>query len=40
VVRLGAKDAPVPCSRYLEDNSIPLTEDIVEAARKLVKGEI
>lgn len=40
VVRLGAKDAPVPCSRYLEDNSIPLTEDIVEAVRKLVKGEI
>jgi pyruvate/2-oxoglutarate/acetoin dehydrogenase E1 component len=35
IVRLGAADAPVPCSRYLEDNSIPRVEDVVKAARTL-----
>lgn len=35
IVRLGAADAPVPCSRYLEDNSIPRVEDVIQAARFL-----
>jgi len=37
IVRLGAADAPVPCSRYLEDNSIPQAEDVVNAAKKLLE---
>jgi len=37
IVRLGAADAPVPCSRYLEDNSIPRPENIVEAVKNLVR---
>jgi len=37
IVRLGAADAPVPCSRYLEDNSIPRPETIAEAVRNLLR---
>ncbi|MDK2896316.1 MAG: 2-oxoisovalerate dehydrogenase component [Candidatus Atribacteria bacterium] len=36
IVRLGAADAPVPCSRYLEDNSIPTVEDIVKAVKNIL----
>ena len=37
VVRLGAADAPVPCSRYLEDNSIPQAQDVVNAVKGLLE---
>ncbi|MGC8778460.1 MAG: alpha-ketoacid dehydrogenase subunit alpha/beta, partial [Candidatus Caldatribacteriaceae bacterium] len=36
IVRLGAYDAPVPCSRYLEDNYIPQVQDVVKVVQKLV----
>jgi len=36
IVRLGAADAPVPCSRYLEDNSIPQVQDVVKSVKKLL----
>ncbi|NLJ48627.1 MAG: pyruvate dehydrogenase (acetyl-transferring) E1 component subunit alpha [Candidatus Atribacteria bacterium] len=37
LVRLGAADAPVPCSRYLEDNSIPQAQDVVNAVKGLLE---
>jgi pyruvate/2-oxoglutarate/acetoin dehydrogenase E1 component len=37
LVRLSAADAPVPCSRYLEDNSIPQAQDVVKAVKKLLE---
>ncbi|MEI6157408.1 MAG: pyruvate dehydrogenase complex E1 component subunit beta [Atribacterota bacterium] len=37
IVRLGAADAPVPCSRYLEDNSIPQPPDVVKAVKALLR---
>jgi len=36
IIRLGAFDAPVPCSRYLEDNYIPQVKDVVQAVRTLL----
>lgn len=36
IVRLGAYDAPVPCSRYLEDNYIPQVQDVVKAVKDLL----
>lgn len=39
VVRIGALDAPVPFSKPLELATIPTTEDIVTAARRLMADE-
>jgi len=38
IIRLGAAETPVPYNPDLERASVPQEEDIVEAARKLVKG--
>lgn len=35
VMRLGAVDAPVPASRFLEEHCFPSVDDIVQAARRL-----
>ncbi|MGW3472424.1 alpha-ketoacid dehydrogenase subunit beta [Saccharopolyspora sp. NPDC000995] len=35
VARLGALDAPIPASRFLEDHCFPSVTDIVELARRL-----
>ncbi len=37
IMRLGAADAPVPCSRYLEDNSIPQTDTVVDTVQQLLE---
>jgi 2-oxoisovalerate dehydrogenase E1 component len=37
MVRLCAADAPVPCSRYLEDNSIPQAKDVVKTVKELLE---
>ena len=37
IVRIAAKDTPVPFSPDLENYVIPSKEDIIEAARKLAK---
>lgn len=37
IMRLGAVDAPVPASRHLEEHCFPTVDDIVEAARRLVR---
>ncbi len=36
--RLGGKDMPIPYNRNLEKHAVPQVEDIVEEARKLVRG--
>lgn len=38
VARLGAVDAPIPASRFLEDHCFPSVTDIVELARRLNRG--
>jgi pyruvate dehydrogenase E1 component beta subunit len=38
VVRLGGKDCPIPYNRVLEASVIPQKDDIVKAARAMVKG--
>jgi pyruvate/2-oxoglutarate/acetoin dehydrogenase E1 component len=40
IVRLGGADVPVPYNRNLERAMVPQVENIVEAARKLVKYQI
>ncbi len=40
IVRLGGADVPIPYNRTLERASVPQTEDIVAAARKLARTEI
>lgn len=40
VVRITAKDAPVPFSPVLENFVLPQTEDVVEAAKKLHKEKM
>lgn len=40
IVRLGGADVPVPYNRTLERAMVPQVENIVEAARKLVKYQI
>lgn len=40
IIRLGGRDMPIPYNRNLEKNAIPQVEDIVTAARRLVKGEV
>jgi acetoin:2,6-dichlorophenolindophenol oxidoreductase subunit beta len=37
--RLTGLDIPIPYNRFLERNAVPQVEDIVEGARKLVRGE-
>ena len=39
VRRLAGLDIPIPYNRILERNAVPQVEDIVEQARKLVRGE-
>jgi pyruvate dehydrogenase E1 component beta subunit len=39
VRRLAGLDIPIPYNRTLERNAVPQVEDIVEQARKLVRGE-
>ncbi|WP_037322467.1 alpha-ketoacid dehydrogenase subunit beta [Amycolatopsis thermoflava] len=38
VARLGAVDAPIPASRFLEDLCFPSVTDIVELARRLARA--
>jgi len=40
IVRVCAADVPVPMSPTLEDAAIPNPDRIMEAARKLAKGEV
>jgi len=40
IVRLGGADVPVPYNRELERAMVPQVENIVDAARKLVKYQI
>jgi pyruvate/2-oxoglutarate/acetoin dehydrogenase E1 component len=40
VVRIGAMDVPVPFSKPLEFATIPTAEQIVDAARRLMDGEV
>lgn len=37
VARLGAVDAPIPASRFLEDHCFPTVADIVDLARRLIR---
>jgi pyruvate dehydrogenase E1 component beta subunit len=39
VRRLTGLDIPIPYNRHLERNTVPQVEDIVEQARRLVRGE-
>ncbi len=39
-LRMGAMDVPVPFSPALEDLTVPTPEKVVEAARRLVRGEM
>ncbi|MFN8532555.1 MAG: alpha-ketoacid dehydrogenase subunit beta [Dehalococcoidia bacterium] len=39
-VRVCAKDVPIPYSEVLEHSALPQTDDLVEAARALVRDEI
>jgi pyruvate dehydrogenase E1 component beta subunit len=38
VRRLAGLDIPIPYNRFLERNTVPQVEDIIEQARKLVRG--
>jgi len=40
IVRLAGRDMPIPYNRELEMHAVPQVEDIVEAARNLVKGKV
>jgi pyruvate/2-oxoglutarate/acetoin dehydrogenase E1 component len=40
IVRLGGADVPIPYSPKLEKAAVPQTNDIVQAARRLVRTEI
>ena len=37
--RLGGLDMPIPYNRNLEYHAVPQVENIVEEARKMVKGK-
>ena len=39
-MRLGGADVPIPYNPKLEKAAVPQVENIVEAARKLVKNQI
>lgn len=40
IVRLAGRDMPIPYNRELEMHAVPQVDDIVEAARNLVKGKV
>jgi pyruvate/2-oxoglutarate/acetoin dehydrogenase E1 component len=40
IVRLAGRDMPIPYNRALEYHTVPQVEDIVEAARRLVRGRV
>ena len=40
IVRLAGRDMPIPYNRTLEYHTVPQVENIVEAARKLVRGRV
>jgi pyruvate dehydrogenase E1 component beta subunit len=40
IVRLAGRDIPIPYNRTLEYHTVPQVEDIVEAARRLARGEV
>jgi 2-oxoisovalerate dehydrogenase E1 component len=40
IVRLGGADVPIPYNRNLERAAVPQTENIIDAARRLVKFQI
>ena len=40
IVRLAGRDMPIPYNRTLEAHTVPQVDDIVEAARKLVRGKV
>ena len=40
IVRLAGRDIPIPYNRTLEHHTVPQVEDIVEAARRLARGEV
>jgi pyruvate dehydrogenase E1 component beta subunit len=40
VMRLGGAESPIPYSPVLEKAAVPQVEDIVAAARRLVRGEV
>jgi len=40
IVRLAGRDIPIPYNRTLERHTVPQVEDIVEAARRLARGEV
>jgi acetoin:2,6-dichlorophenolindophenol oxidoreductase subunit beta len=40
IMRLAGRDMPIPYNRNLEYNTVPQVENIVEAARKLARGEV
>ena len=40
IVRLAGRDIPIPYNRNLETHAVPQVDDIIEAARNLVKGRV
>ena len=40
IVRLAGRDMPIPYNRNLERHAVPQVEDIIAAARGLVKGRV
>lgn len=40
IVRLAGRDIPIPYNRTLERNAVPQTDDIIGAAKQLMKGEV
>lgn len=40
ILRLAGRDIPIPYNRKLEYHTVPQVEDIVEAARRLARGEV
>ena len=40
ILRLGGAEAPIPYSPGLERAAVPQVDDLVEAARKLVRGDV
>jgi pyruvate/2-oxoglutarate/acetoin dehydrogenase E1 component len=40
IVRLAGRDMPIPYNRNLETHAVPQIEDIIAAARRLVKGRV
>ena len=40
IIRLAGRDMPIPYNRNLEKHSVPQVEDIIETARRLVRGEL